>query len=258
MDLGFQGKVALVTGTGSQIGFGRGIARYLAKEGCDVVGVDIDIQGTEKVSAEIRALGHKSIAVKADISSIPEVDAMVKTALAEFGKIDILVNNAGTSNSLKPFLETTREEFDKVVNTNLWGTMNVTRAVVPHMVSRSYGRIVNITGGQGYAAISLYGASKAGIESFTKSIASELLEYGIVANGVYPGLGNTGLNVAGRGGKILDGDEEQRASRMFGLKRFCTGEDIGPVVAFLASDICSYIVGQIVTMSGGSPPTRLP
>jgi NAD(P)-dependent dehydrogenase (short-subunit alcohol dehydrogenase family) len=258
MDLGFQDKVALVTGTGSQIGFGRSIAIYLAKEGCDVVGADINIEGAEKVAAEIKALGRKSIAVKADISSISEVEAMVKKALAEFGKIDILVNNAGTSNVLKPFLEITKEEFDKLINVNLWGTMNVTRAVVPHMLSRSYGRIVNISGGQGYPAISLYGASKGGVDSFTKSTALELVQYGIIVNGVIPALGNTGLNAAGRGGRVLNADEEQKASKMFGLKRFCTGDDVGPLVAFLASDVCSYMVGQIIHMSAGAPPMRLP
>jgi len=258
MDLGFKGKVALVTGTGSQVGYGKGIAMYLGKEGCDIVSVDIDLDGAKKTAAEIQALGRKAIAIKSDVSNIAEVDAMVKTALTEFGRIDILINNAGTSTVLKPFIETTKAEFDKLINVNLWGVMNVTRAVVPHMISRQYGRIVNITGGQGFATISLYGASKGGVDSFTRSIASELLEYGIVVNGVHPGLGDTGLNRAGRGGRFLTPEERETAAQMFGLRRFCMGEDMGPMVAFLASDVCSYMVGQILNMSAGAPPMRFP
>jgi len=258
MDLKLKDKVALITGTGSQVGYGRGIAVYLAKEGCDVVGCDIDLEGAEQTAAEIRALGRRALAIKADVANRAEVDEMVKTTLAEFGKIDILVNNAGTSSVLKPFLETNEEERDKLIRVNLYGQMNVTQAVAPHMISRRYGRIVNITGGQGGATISLYGASKGGVDSFTRSIASEFLEYGIVVNGVHPGLGDTGLNYAGRGGRFLTPEEHEAAAQRFGLKRFCTGEDMGPMIAFLASDVCSYMVGQVLNMSAGALPMRFP
>jgi NAD(P)-dependent dehydrogenase (short-subunit alcohol dehydrogenase family) len=258
MDLKLNGKVALVTGSGSQIGFGRGIARTLASEGCNVIGADMNLEGAEQTAVEIRSSGYNAMAIKADISAAKEVDAMVKTIISKFGKIDILINNAGTGNVLKPFLETTKEEFDKVIKVNLEGTMNVTRAVVPHMISRKYGRIVNITGGQGLATVSLYGASKAGVDSFTRSMAGELLEYGIVVNGVHPGLGDTGLNIFGRGGRTLTEDERKAAEKRFGLKRFCTGEDMGTMVAFLASDVCSYMVGQVLFMSAGSKPVSFP
>ena len=147
MDLGFKGKVALVTGVGSQIGYGKGIALYMAREGCDIVGVDMDLEGAEKTAAGVRALGRKVIALKADNTKNAEVEDMVKKAIAEFGKIDILVNNAGAGTRLKNFIDMTREEWDKPININLYGTLNVTRAVVPHMIARRYGRIVNITGG---------------------------------------------------------------------------------------------------------------
>jgi len=258
MDLGLKDRVALVTGTGSQIGYGKGIALYLAKEGCDVIGCDINLEGAEQTAAEVKALGRKAIAIKTDVSNRAEVDDMVKTAIAEFGKIDILVNNAGASSVLKYFMETTKEEWDLLIHVNLYGQMNVTQAVVPHMIARKYGRIVNISGGQGAATISLYGASKAGVSSFTQSIASELLEHGIIVNGIHPGLGNTGLNIAGRGGRTLTDDEVKNAEQRFGLKRFCTGEDVGALVAFLASDVCSYMVGQILNMSAGMPPMRFP
>jgi NAD(P)-dependent dehydrogenase (short-subunit alcohol dehydrogenase family) len=259
VDLKLTDKVALITGTGSQVGYGKGIAVYLAKEGCDIVGNDIDLEGAEKTADEIRALGRRTITIKADVSNRAEVDDMVKKALAEFGKIDILVNNAGTSTVLKPFHEMTREEWDKLINTNLYGQLNVTHAIIPHMISRRYGRIVNITGGQGLATISIYGASKGGVTAWTKSIAAELVEYGIIVNGIHPGLGNTGLNYLGRGGRFLTPEEEREFGRqMFGLKRFCKGEDIGALVAFLASDVCSYMVGEVINMSAGAAGMRFP
>ncbi len=258
MDLGFAGKLALVTGVGSQIGFGKGIAVYLAKEGCDIIGVDIDLEGAQKTAAEIKALARKVMTIKTDISNNAEVEKMVAKAIAEFGKIDILINNAGAGTVLKPFIEMTREEWDTPIKTNLYGTLNVTRAVIPHMISRKYGRIVNITGGQGMPTISMYGASKAGVTAFTKSIASELIGYGIVVNGIHPGLGNTGLNIGGRAGRKLTDAEVEAASERFGTKRFCTGEDLGPIVAFLASDICSYMVGEVLNMSAGTPRAFFP
>jgi NAD(P)-dependent dehydrogenase (short-subunit alcohol dehydrogenase family) len=258
MDLGFKGKVALVTGVGSQIGFGRGIATYLAKEGCDIIAVDIDLEGAKKTAAEIGSSGRKVIALKTDIANNAEVEAMVAKAIAEFGKIDILINNAGAGTVLKPFIEMTRAEWDVPIKTNLYGTLNVTRAVIPHMISRKYGRIVNITGGQGMPTISMYGASKAGVTAFTKSIASELIGYGIVVNGVHPGLGNTSLNIGGRDGRKLTEEEVKAASERFGTGRFCTGEDLGPMVAFLASDVCSYMVGEVLNMSAGTPKAFFP
>lgn len=168
MDLKLTGKVALITGIGSQIGYGKGIALYLAKEGCDIIGVDINLEGAEKTVAEIRKLGRKAIAIKTDVANRAEVKKMVKTALAEFGKIDILVNNAGTSTVLKPFLDMSEADCDILINVNLHGQMNVAREVVPHMVSRKYGRVINIAGGQGGANISVYGASKAGVVAFAR------------------------------------------------------------------------------------------
>jgi len=259
MDLGFQGKVALVSGVGNQRGFGVGIAVYLAKEGCDVIGVDKDLEGAEKTCEQVRALGRKAMAIETNVADRASVKAMVKKAIAEFEKIDILVNNAGTSTVLMPFIEMTEEDCDTLINVNLHGQMNVTREVVPHMISRKYGRIVNITGGQGGATISVYGASKAGVSAWTKSIAAELVEYGIIVNGVHPGLGNTGLNMIGRGGRYLTEEEERDfAEKMFGLKRFCKGEDMGAMVAFLASDACSYMVGECLNMGAGPAAGRFP
>ena len=251
MDFKLKDKVALVTGLGSQVGYGKGIALCLAKEGCHIIGADIDLEGAEKTTAEVKALGRKAIAIRTNVAIESEVQEMVKKALAEFGKIDILVNNAGTSAVLKPFLDMTRAERDLLINVNLHGQMNVAYAVVPHMISRRYGRVIAISGGQGGANISVYGASKGGVVAFTESLAQEVKQYGVVVNGVHPGLGDTGLNMLGRGGTDLTDSEREAMKKRFGLKRFCTGEDMGPVVAFLASDVCSYMVGQFLHLSGG-------
>lgn len=242
MDLKLKGKVAIVTGAGSQIGYGKGIALFLAKEGCDIVATDIDLKGAKQTAAEVKALGRKAIALKADVSNRTEVDDMVKEALKAFGKIDILVNNAGTSNTPKPFMEMTKQDWDININVNLYGEMNVAQAVIPHMISRHYGRIVNVTGGQGLPFISVYGATKAGIVAFTRSLAAELAPLGIIVNSVLPGLAQTGLT------RTSPPELIEKLTQSSPLKRISTVDDLAPVVAFLASDICSYMVGQQVRL----------
>lgn len=243
MDLGLKDKVALVTGAGSQIGYGRGIAIILAEEGCDIITADIDLDGARKTAADIEALGRKALAVKVDVTKQAEVDDMVKKALEEFGKIDILVNNAGASSQLRPFLEMTEDDWDYDIGVNLLGQMRVARAVLPHMISRRYGRIINTSGGQGIPSISIYGAAKAGVVMFTQALAREVASKGVIVNAVGPGLGRTGL-VYRAPEEFLEG-ERQRSQ----LKRLCTPDDVAPVVAFLASDRCSYMVGQLIQLS---------
>ena len=243
MDLGLKGKVALVTGTGSQIGYGKGIALTLAGEGCDIISADIDLEGARQTAKELKDLGCQSLAVKVDISKRDEVDKMVESALEKFGKIDILVNNAGTSSLLKPFVEMTREDWDIDIGVNLYGQMNVAQAVLPHMISRGYGRIINFSGGRGIPNISIYGAAKAGVMAFTEALAREVAQHGIIVNGIGPGLGETGL-VHNAPAEFLEMNRQMSA-----LKRLCTPEDVGPAVAFLASDLCSYMVGQFIHLS---------
>jgi 3-oxoacyl-[acyl-carrier protein] reductase len=259
MDLGLKDKVALITGVGNQRGYGVGIAVILAQEGCHIIGIDIDMEGTKKTGEQVKALGRKFLGIKANVADRADVKAMVKKAIAEFGKIDILVNNAGTSTLLLPFIKMTPEDCDKLITVNLHGQMNVAREVIPHMLKRKYGRIINVTGGQGGANISVYGASKAGVGAWTKSIASELVEQGIIVNGIHPGLGNTGLNYIGRGGRFLTEEEESDLARkVMGLHRFCKGEDMGRLVAFLVSDANSYMVGELLNMSPGMIGGKFP
>ena len=167
---------------------------------------------------------------------------MVKAAVERFGRIDILVNNAGASSPDKPFMQKTKADWDLDIGVNLYGQMNVAQAVIPYMAAKGYGRIVNTSGGQGIPTISTYGAAKAGVEAFTHSLALEVAPLGIVVNGVSPGLGDTGL--------IVTTTEEHKEGfrRMSALKRLCTPEDVAPAVAFLASDVCSYMVGQWIRL----------
>jgi len=243
MDLLLKDKVALVTGAGSQIGYGKAIAMTLAGEGCDIVAVDIDFNGAEQTATAVKALGHKAMAVKVDVTVQTEIDDMVKKALDKFGKIDILVNNAGASSQLRPFIEMTEEDWDFDIRTNLYGQMRVARAVLPHMISRGYGRIINTSGGQGIPNISIYGAAKAGVVMFTQALAREVASRGVIVNAVGPGLGKTGL-VYRAPREFLEGERNRSL-----LKRLCTPDDVAPVVAFLASDKCSYMVGQLVQLS---------
>jgi NAD(P)-dependent dehydrogenase (short-subunit alcohol dehydrogenase family) len=243
MDLKLNGKVALVTGAGSQIGFGRTIALVLAKEGCDVISHDINLDWAKQTADQVKALGRQSIAVKADVSKRAEVDEMVKTILKKFGRIDILVNNAGASSQLQPFMQMTQADWDKDIHINLYGQMNVCQAVIPGMISQHYGRIVNFAGGMGVPTISIYGAAKGGVVAFSQALSKEVAQFGIIVNGVIPGVGETGLTTKAT--------QEFKIAYAQGslLKRLCTPEDVASTVAFLASDVCSYMIGQFINMT---------
>src|SRR4030042_422466 len=242
MDLQLKDKVALVTGAGSQIGYGKAIALTREEEGCHIIAADIDFAGAKQTAQEVESLGRKALAVKVDFTKQTEVDAMVASAIKKFGKIDILANNAGASSELRPFMEMTEEDWEFDIQTNLYGQMRVARAVLPHMLDRKYGRIINTSGGQGIPNISIYGAAKGGVVQFTKALAREVASQGVIVNAVGPGLGKTGL-VYRAPQEFLEGER-----RMSLLKRLCEPSDVAPVVAFLASDKCSYMVGQLVQL----------
>lgn len=245
MDLKLNDKIALVTGAGSQIGYGRGIALALAGEGCHVACADIDEAGAKQTADQVAALGRKSLALRMDVTDQAEVDAAVKKTAATFGRIDILVSNAGASSQLRPFLEMTEEDWHYDIGINLLGQMRVTKAVLPVMLAQKYGRIVMTSGGQGIPNISVYGAAKGGIIQFMKALAREVAAQGVIVNAVGPGLGKTGL-VYRAPQEFLESERDRSA-----LKRLCTPDDVAPVVTFLASDVCSYMVGQVVQLSTG-------
>jgi NAD(P)-dependent dehydrogenase (short-subunit alcohol dehydrogenase family) len=237
MDLKLKDKVALVTGTGSQIGYGKGIALALAQEGCDIISADVDLKGARQTEAEVEALGRKALAVKVDVRNRDEVDDMVRKGLEKFGRIDILINNAGVSSKWKRFMEMTKEDWDYDIGVNLYGQMNVAQAVLSHMISRKSGRIINTSGGQGIPGISLYGASKGAVVQWTRALAKEVASYGIIVSVYSPGLGATGLTAQ-------DPREMKDMAKTLPMGRLCTPADVGPLVAFLASELSNYFVGS--------------
>jgi len=222
MDLGLKNKVALVTGAGSQTGFGKSIALSLGKEGCDVIVVDIDLEGAKKTAAELEASGCRALALKADITSAEEVDKMVKAGLDEFGKIDILVNNAGRART-SPFTEATEEDWHANIDTNLRAMWYCCRAVLPQMIERNSGNIISLsstTAVRGLPQASLYSAANAAVIGMTKALAPEVGHKGINVNVVMvPGMNDVDSNAPEQG-------------------------DIANMVVFLASNAASDFTSQ--------------
>jgi NAD(P)-dependent dehydrogenase (short-subunit alcohol dehydrogenase family) len=239
MDLGLSNKVALVTGAGSPVGFGRGIALTLAKAGCDIIANDIDKDGAEKTAAEIEALGRKAMAVQADVTKMAEVKEMIKKSIETFGRIDILVNNAGRATEPLPFVETPEKNWEIVFNLNIYGVFNCTKAVLPNMLERKSGKIVNISSGAGLSGMPrcvAYGASKAAI-----------ISSGINVNSIAPGLGDTNfLSTA----NFPEGEME-KALQFIPTGKTTTPEDVGNLAAYLASNLADNVVGQTYLIDGG-------
>jgi 3-oxoacyl-[acyl-carrier protein] reductase len=262
MDLAFKGKTALVTGAGSQIGFGKAIALLLAKEGCDAVAVtDINESEVEKTVKDIKATENESLGVKADITNRHEVQAMVEKVIAAFGKVDILCNVAGgiIHKDNIPLEMQDPEVWEKQIKLNLFGTMLVTRAILPHMRQRKYGVIVNIGSGSTHQysmGVGTYAMSKYAIDLFTKQLAFVEAKNGIRVNCVAPGPAPTNFGAVLREG-VQQTEEQMRAgreamARAMPLGRIGTATDIANATIFLASDVTSYVTGQVFHVSGGS------
>jgi len=252
MDLGFKGKVALVTGAGSQIGFGKEIALLLVREGCDAVAVtDINIDDCNKTADEIKKLGKKSIAVKADITNPQDVDALVKKVIDEYKRIDILCNVAGGIASRVPYDKSKPEDWDKDVRLNLYSIMLMCQAVLPYMKEKKSGSIVNIGSGStrmyAHGAGNTYAISKAGVDTFTKQLAFNEAKNGIRCNCVAPGPAPT---------NFIPGPDKQGMIDMLAktipMGRGATQADIANATAFFASDMSGYVTGQVLHVSGGS------
>jgi len=242
--LELKGKIALVTGAAQ--GIGRAIALLLAQKGADIVISDINLEKAEEMAKEIEALGRKAMAIKVDVANTNDVERMVEAILERFGQIDILVNNAGIARD-KLILRMTEEDWDSVLNVNLRGTFNCTKAVIKHMSKQRKGKIVNIAsvvGEMGNVGQANYSASKAGVIGFTKTIAREFAQRGINVNAIAPGYIETPMT------EVLTEKVKEELRRMIPMERLGRPEDVAQAVLFLVSEATSYITGQVLNVNG--------
>ena len=241
-----QGKTALITGAAR--GIGRAIALRLAEEGADVAFTDLNYDDNAKsLENELNAKGVKAKAYASDASDFADTEKVVSQIVEYFGKIDILINNAGiTKDTL--LMRMTEEQWDLVIKINLKSVFNFTKAATKSMMKNRYGSIVNLSsvvGVGGNAGQANYSASKAGIIGFTKSIARELGSRNIRCNAVAPGFIQTEMTAA------LPQDVREEWINKIPLKRGGTPEDVANVCLFLASDLSSYVSGQVINICGG-------
>ena len=238
-------KIAVVTGAGR--GIGRAVALAYAKMGADVVCVSRTEENSAKVAAEVEAIGRRAWAVAVDVSDTAAVDAAAKGILESTGRVDILVNNAGVTRD-NLLMRMSEEEWDTVIDTNLKGAFNFTKALTRPFIKQRSGRIINIAsviGLIGNAGQSNYAASKAALIGFTKSIAKELATRGITVNAIAPGFIETDMTAAL--------SEKMRESILGNvpLERFGSPDDIAHAAVFLAMEPSGYITGQVLTVDGG-------
>lgn len=239
-------KCALITG--ATRGIGKQIAITLAKQGYNIaLNYRKENEELENTKKEIEKIGVQVLAVKGDVANFENCEKFVKQVIERFGQIDVLVNNAGITKDML-LMRMKKEDFEQVIDTNLVGTFNVTKNVVPYMMKARSGRIINISsvvGISGNAGQTNYSASKAGIIGFTKSLAKEIASRNILVNAVAPGFIETNMT------DVLKDDVKQEIAKNIPLKRMGTTQDVANVVKFLASDDSSYITGQVINVDGG-------
>ena len=247
-------RVAVITGASR--GIGRATALVMAREGASiVVNYRSEEAKAKEVIEEIKKTGGTAIAFQADVGDSGAVERMIKRTVDEFGRVDILVNNAGVAQGDGSLLKFKDEALDRMVQVNVKGILYCTRAVMPHMMKRHHGKIVNLASVAGLGTASLpgnlvYASTKAAVIGLTKRIALELGQYGINVNAVAPGLIRTDMGVGHRSA------DEQRERIQYFEKRSILGrigepEDIANTILFLASEESNFITGQVITVDGG-------
>jgi NAD(P)-dependent dehydrogenase (short-subunit alcohol dehydrogenase family) len=241
------GRVAIVTGTSR--GLGQQFARALANAGADLVLTSRNRDHLLSFETEIKDLGRRAVSLELDVRDPQSIEQMAAAAEEAFGHVDILVNNAGM-NIRKPALEVTWEDWNAILDTNLRGSFFVAQAVARRMVSRGYGRIINIgsvTSVNGYAGLAPYGASRGGIKQLTMSLADDWGKHGITVNCLAPGWFQTDQN------RVMYEDKEwvEYLSDRIPVKRPGRIGDLDAAVVFLATEASRYITGQTLLVDGG-------
>jgi 3-oxoacyl-[acyl-carrier protein] reductase len=244
-----ENKVAIVTGAAR--GIGEGIALKFAEHGANVAFTYISESSAEKsaiLEKKLIDLGVKAKAYRSNAGDFKECETFVADVIKEFGTVDICVNNAGISKD-NLLLRMTPEQWDDVIKINLTGIFNMTKQVIRPMMKAKNGSIINMSsviGLMGNAGQASYAASKAGMIGFTKSMAKELGSRNIRCNAIAPGFVETDMTTY-----LNDGDQADKYKAGIPLGRFATAEDIANVCLFLASDLSSYITGQVISADGG-------
>jgi 3-oxoacyl-[acyl-carrier protein] reductase len=241
-----KGKTALITGAAR--GIGRGIALKFAAEGANIAFTDIRYdEVSQQLEKELAAFGVKAKGYASDASAFDESDKLVSDVVNEFGTIDILVNNAGiTRDNL--LMRMSEADWDLVIKVNLKSIFNMTKAIQKVMLKQRFGSIVNmssVVGLGGNAGQSNYAASKAGLIGFTKSIAQELGSRNIRCNAIAPGFIETDMTIK------LPQDIKEEWIKTIPLRRAGTPKDVADVALYLASDLSSYVTGQVISVCGG-------
>ena len=245
------GRVAVVTG-GAR-GIGEAISKSLATDGFSVVVADLHRQEAEATAAAIGDAGGRAMAVELDVTSTESVNAGLASAREAFGAVEVLVNNAGWDD-LKPFIETDERFWDRVIEVNFKGALRLTHGVLPGMVDREWGRIINIgsdAGRVGSSLESVYSGAKGGIIAFTKTIAREVARKGVTANAVCPGPTDTPFL---RETVAKQGDADKVIGAMVSgvpMKRLAQPQEIASAVRFFAGEDAGFVTGQTLSVSGG-------